>query len=171
MSCNECIHMAACINLAKSTYGRLKETAYVGCSCFENGSNFLKAPCKVGDTIFCIIHILGETEIVSLKVQRILFTEDDCRLIVQDNNYIGLSANDVGKTIFFTKEEAEEALQRRDLASQGQQIHIATWIYEYTRYGEPKFRCSDCDSVFKLENGDPIENNYFYCPYCGAKML
>ena len=108
-NCKECIHCAVC----GFDDDEIEYTAL--CSFFQDRSRFVELPCKVGDTIFCIIHILGETEIVSSKVQRILFTEDDCRLIVQDNNYIGLSVNDVGKTIFLNCEEAEQALKEREI--------------------------------------------------------
>ena len=30
--------------------------------------------------------------------------------------------------------------------------------------------CSECDEPFILIDGTPIENKYYYCPHCGAKM-
>lgn len=30
--------------------------------------------------------------------------------------------------------------------------------------------CSECDEPFILMDGTPIENKYYYCPHCGAKM-
>lgn len=30
--------------------------------------------------------------------------------------------------------------------------------------------CSECDEPFILMGGTPIENKYYYCPQCGAKM-
>ena len=30
--------------------------------------------------------------------------------------------------------------------------------------------CSECDEPFILMDGTPIENKYYYCPQCGAKM-
>ena len=32
------------------------------------------------------------------------------------------------------------------------------------------FECSNCNHWFVLEDGSPAENNYNYCPNCGAKM-
>lgn len=32
------------------------------------------------------------------------------------------------------------------------------------------YRCSVCGEEFYLENGTPQENQYYYCPNCGAKM-
>lgn len=110
MTCRDCIYYSGCSGILNDFGMRLNPAREV-CDRFKDRARFVELPCKVEDIIFCIIHILGETEIVSSKVQRILFTEDDCRLIVQDNNYIGLSINDVGKTIFLTREEAEQAFR------------------------------------------------------------
>ena len=35
---------------------------------------------------------------------------------------------------------------------------------------ENVYVCSECDAAFQLMVGDPEENEYFYCPRCGAKM-
>ena len=32
------------------------------------------------------------------------------------------------------------------------------------------WRCSECDEYFCLYEGTPQDNNYYYCPNCGAKM-
>lgn len=32
------------------------------------------------------------------------------------------------------------------------------------------YRCSVCGEEFYIENGTPQENQYYYCPNCGAKM-
>lgn len=32
------------------------------------------------------------------------------------------------------------------------------------------YRCSVCGEEFYLENGTPQENQYYYCPNCGARM-
>ena len=37
-------------------------------------------------------------------------------------------------------------------------------------YGDPFYRCSNCRENYFLEEWTPIENRYFYCPNCGAKM-
>ena len=35
---------------------------------------------------------------------------------------------------------------------------------------EGAFRCNVCGATFCLINGTPEENQYFYCPACGARM-
>ena len=37
-------------------------------------------------------------------------------------------------------------------------------------YEENTWQCSECGEPFYLEDGTPQENEYNYCPYCGAKM-
>lgn len=46
----------------------------------------------------------------------------------------------------------------------------AEWVEDEDMYGEPIYRCSNCHERFVLEEGTPADNNYSYCPNCGAKM-
>ena len=32
------------------------------------------------------------------------------------------------------------------------------------------WRCSECEEYFCLDEGTPQDNEYYYCPCCGAKM-
>lgn len=50
------------------------------------------------------------------------------------------------------------------------ELPYAEWIEDEDMYGEPIFRCSNCNERFVLEEGTPLDNCYFYCPNCGAKM-
>ena len=50
------------------------------------------------------------------------------------------------------------------------ELQQAEWIEKIDNYGEPFYRCSECNEEFVLEEGTPEENNYFFCPYCGAEM-
>lgn len=49
-------------------------------------------------------------------------------------------------------------------------LHHAEWVEDEDVYGEPIYRCSNCNERFVLEEGTPLDNCYFYCPNCGAKM-
>ena len=46
----------------------------------------------------------------------------------------------------------------------------AEWDEREDMYGDPVYCCSNCREKFFLEEWTPIENRYFYCPNCGAKM-
>lgn len=46
------------------------------------------------------------------------------------------------------------------------------WIPDEAETGEGSntYRCSECGSVQTLLYGTPEENDWRYCPHCGAKM-
>lgn len=50
------------------------------------------------------------------------------------------------------------------------ELSYAEWVEDEDMYGDPIYHCSNCNEHFVLEEGTPIENHYFYCPNCGAKM-
>lgn len=50
------------------------------------------------------------------------------------------------------------------------ELPCAEWIEDEDIYGDPIYRCSNCDEHFILEEGTPTDNGYFYCPNCGAQM-
>ena len=72
----------------------------------ENG--VIVPPCKVGDTVYC----LGKNKILTRKVERI---------VIGKNGYMSLefgttifeSVEQIGKTVFLTREEAEKALKNK----------------------------------------------------------
>lgn len=85
-------------------------------------------PCKVGDKVYIknkplvisFIHI--ESEIIKYVIQFDCCDCGDCPFYENiegeyfciTNGYIEFTANDIGKTVFLTKEEAEKALERRN---------------------------------------------------------
>lgn len=50
------------------------------------------------------------------------------------------------------------------------ELKSAEWIEDEDVYGDPIFRCSNCEARFVLEEGTPEDNEYYYCPTCGAKI-
>lgn len=36
--------------------------------------------------------------------------------------------------------------------------------------GDEYYRCSECGAEFVLIDGTPNDNDYLYCPHCGALM-
>ena len=44
------------------------------------------------------------------------------------------------------------------------------WIEEDMFDGDVAYRCSECDELFWLESGTPKDNEYNFCPKCGAKL-
>lgn len=77
-------------------------------------------PCKVGDTVYAFCEMLGvilEYKVVGIGITEIAmqyeayaYTKEEDILI--DN--IDYETDDIGKTIFLTREEAEKALRERE---------------------------------------------------------
>ena len=44
------------------------------------------------------------------------------------------------------------------------------WIEDDDGWDGVIWRCSECDAVFALTDGTPEENEYNFCPHCGADM-
>ena len=62
------------------------------------------------------------------------------------------------------KKKLMEAWNKRDFSP----IH-GQWIL-YEDEDTNAWECSVCHKVQQLMNGTPFENNWHYCPSCGAKM-
>lgn len=70
-------------------------------------------PCKIGQTVYCIVEgfdVVMEGHIRQLIVAEGIFI--DCVIRGYFNQVFHSSK--IGKTVFLTKEEAEQALQRKD---------------------------------------------------------
>lgn len=61
----------------------------------------------------------------------------------------------------------------KDLPSVMPKPKIGKWIAQEDELGEYAsgcFECSNCHEVFWVESGTPQDNEYNYCPNCGADM-
>ena len=79
------------------------------CDAEEQGL-LLKLPCKVGDTVYRLIPTTYR-HIESLMIRKFVLT-DKCFCFRTEKTNINYSCADFGKTIFLTKEEAEQALKQ-----------------------------------------------------------
>ena len=77
--------------------------------CLANG--VIVPPCKVGQTVYCLIQ--GFDNPLKANVKRIVIQESGVVISCSVLGYFGQSymATDFGKTVFLTKEEAEEKLK------------------------------------------------------------
>ena len=79
----------------------------------EEQGLLLRLPCKVGDTVY-LVGTYRNSSIGEMGVEDILFRDDTVYIgliDVTDSDYTEtVYASDFGKTVFFTKEEAEKAL-------------------------------------------------------------
>lgn len=51
-----------------------------------------------------------------------------------------------------------------------QEVKHGKWIEKEEDLGYDVYQCSVCKEEYCLETGSPQENNYDYCPNCGARM-
>ena len=105
MACKDCIHFESCKNLYETHGEGLSGDSYV-CDFFKDRSRFVELPCKVGDFVYFIKARRVMADIVSK------FTIDRCGVMLQRVNGYNLGYTyQLGKKIFLTLEEAEQALK------------------------------------------------------------
>lgn len=70
-------------------------------------------PCKVGDTVYRTIgNYCGEKIFEGIVAQISIYNEKETRFWVYGHPW-GFGCDDIGKTVFLTREEAEKALAER----------------------------------------------------------
>lgn len=108
MSCKDCIHYAVC----EFDDDEIERTAL--CSFFKDRSRFVELPCSTSEDLFVVEN---SGEIMQDKVETIVsIGYDEDFSLSKIDCYSGKTYNvsDIGKTIFFTLEEAERALKERE---------------------------------------------------------
>lgn len=102
--CKNCLHYAVC------GYALNSKTVYE-CDYFANKSKVIELPCKVGE--FC--WFIRNNKIIKTTVEKIVLKEKGrLYLKLSCNSLYETSCRSIGKTVFFTYEEAEQALKERD---------------------------------------------------------
>ena len=80
----------------------------------EEQGLLLKLPCKAGDKVYFVhsgLNCISESEIDSVEVKKSVFW------VKKTNNYFRNTA--IGKTVFLTKEEAEQKLKEMERDTNG----------------------------------------------------
>ena len=133
MTCKDCIHRELCADYVSSLAkvqnadvkyisqwldeieGR-KEQADNACEHFADRSRFVELPCKVGDTVFVVEEIAEERKIIKDHVETIGigYYADGVNIYQFDGIKTDGYFEDFGKTVFLTREEAEQALKERE---------------------------------------------------------
>ena len=136
MTCKDCIHCEACERMISDTSKMFKvllseilkmncDIKYDStnilsgaeiCQCFQDRSRFVEFPCKVGDTVYVIESIDGEEKIIQDHVETmgIGYYVDGINIYQWDGVKTDGYFEDFGKTVFITREEAEQALKERE---------------------------------------------------------
>ena len=127
-TCKDCIHCEACERMISDTSKMFKvllseilkmncDIKYDStnilsgaeiCQCFQDRARFVELPCKVGDTIYW--NLLGkpvEDEIVSITIYKNVI-----RVFLKEG--ISFDIEDIGRMLFLSREEAEQAPKERE---------------------------------------------------------
>ena len=114
-TCKDCICYSGCSGILNDFGMRLNPAREV-CDRFEDHARFVELPCKVGDMIYVIEDIAGEWKIIKDHVETIGigYYADGVNLYQFDGIKTDGYFEDFGKTVFLTREEAEQALKERE---------------------------------------------------------
>ena len=120
-SCKDCFHVDVCEDItrhklspsiAEEILPILREHGKT-CELFKDRSRFVELPCKVGDTVYVIEKgKIIEDSVVTLYVAYFGGDEETFQFDgIKTDGYF----SDFGKTVFLTREAAEQALKEREL--------------------------------------------------------
>lgn len=103
MTCKDCIHNVIC---SADAYFKEREGAEAACVHFKPKSRYIELPCAVGDTVYWwnMGGNLTEAEV----------TRNCITAKIECGFEYDISYDEIGKTVFLTKEEAETALERSE---------------------------------------------------------
>lgn len=105
-SCKDCLHVKIC---QKTRIMDPTHNYAIECNDFKDRSRFVELPCERGDLVYFIKARRVMADIVSK------FTIDKCGVMLQRVNGYNLGYTDqLGKKLFLTCEEAEQALKERE---------------------------------------------------------
>ena len=135
-TCKDCVHVDVCEDFTKAKLSpkRAEEVLPVlrehgrTCEHFKGRSRFVELPCKVGDTAWILerykngdgyfytgivtgVHVTDRKTIYKLPYKRFNYI---VIRFVQTDSLKHINFNEIGKTVFFTKEAAEQALKERE---------------------------------------------------------
>ena len=125
-TCEDCVHVGVCkeyvmgLAAVRGVDLNMDELKAVlqcdGCEHFADRSRFVEVPCAVGDTVYVIENIAGEEKIIQDSVETIGigYYADGVELYQFDGIKTDGYFSDFGKTVFLTREEAEQALKERE---------------------------------------------------------
>ncbi len=107
MNCENCLHYGVC-----KVHYSLGMLALIdgNCSNYDDRTEWLRLPCKVGD----ICWLIANNGIIKTAVEKIVAKEKGLYLKLSCNSLYETTCRSIGKNVFFTYGEAEKALKERD---------------------------------------------------------
>ena len=112
MTCKDCLHFVPC--------GGASWDKVTDCPEFTQRNQLVHLPCKVGDIVYCFAPCFDadhrpRLKVIEREIIRLRTTLTVSGLISDIDN--------IGKTVFLTREEAEKALKDMRKASNGGKIN------------------------------------------------
>lgn len=118
MTCQDCLFYDFCneYNEYPEYVQHCKQTTGTEfkCSHFKEKYRFVELPCKVGDTVFEVSAQHLPPFIQESTVEKIIITSKGLRIKLSRNSVYETSISALGKSIFFTREKADKALNERN---------------------------------------------------------
>lgn len=117
MTCKDCLHYDVCeaVRGRPNRVGKNslriaeKQCPY---NSFQNKSEWVHLPCKLGDDVYCFEPSFNQMRKPELKVLKTKIIDMKTIMTVYGLNF---NIDDVGKTVFLTREEAEKELEKRSV--------------------------------------------------------
>ena len=109
MTCKDCYHYGVCeLKNARVNFANgVKDLQADGFKCFKDKSKIIELPCKVGDTVY---HLQRTGNIAKRKVECFEINLDGIYFVFDNREKYSIK----WKTVFLTKEAAEQALRERE---------------------------------------------------------
>ena len=106
MTCKDCLHYEICEAYSpRDSYATLH--CAEECVCFTDRSEWVHLPCNIGKTAYFI----RNNKIIETSVEKIVIKKNGIYLKLSCNAMYETSCKSIGKTVFLTREEAENALK------------------------------------------------------------
>ena len=123
-TCKDCVHYDLCRSCSRIQLGwhgnsvHYVENIEEICKDFKDRSQFIELPCKVGDILYHPVplrNMIAEYKIKSFQIYpHCVWVNWNIVDGVATINTSGIYANEIGETVFFTKEAAEQAVKERE---------------------------------------------------------
>lgn len=112
MTCKDCIHYELCDVQAFNGLNKNfePEKDWKHCGVFKDKSKYIELPCNIGDAVY---HIIREIEIAEESIYAVRIYEDKhiAFSASRKGGRIVFRKDEIGKTVFLTKSEAEQKLK------------------------------------------------------------
>lgn len=111
-SCKDCINYGVCKVAELNASNEVENW----CDLFKDRSLFVKLPCKVGDFVYLVTNLrtIGKYLVTSIEIRKSL-VDINWKMIDgvgYPTPFVG--AEEIGKTVFLSREEAERVLKERE---------------------------------------------------------